>query len=222
LCQPHLTIYCVKWQVRWPQNPTILHVATLLWKSVKMRLTLPKWGLRSPGGLPKLQSSILGVETPCLEVIFIPLESYRSVKVENGLTWTIWTSAAQVMDKRRAESQTNNLTHMSNWQSRESTQPQCVQGECNILLESSQGELQVYFRLHPNRRSEQRVMTSQSLESPNRDSFGTPLWESRDKKPFRRGCGEVTQRILCGGRWWLPPSPGCGESCESRVARGLS
>jgi hypothetical protein len=27
------------------------------------------------------------------------------------------------------------------------------------------------------------------------------------------------------GRWWIPSSPGCGESCESyesKVARGLS
>jgi hypothetical protein len=27
--------------------------------------------------------------------------------------------------------------------------------------------------------------------------------------------------ILYGGRWWLPPSPGRGESCESEVTRGL-
>jgi hypothetical protein len=27
-------------------------------------------------------------------------------------------------------------------------------------------------------------MTLQSLGSPNQDSFKTPLWESRDKKPF--------------------------------------
>jgi hypothetical protein len=33
--------------------------------------------------------------------------------------------------------------------------------------------------------------------------------------------GEL-QRILYGGRWWLPPSPGRGESSESKVARGLS
>jgi hypothetical protein len=65
-------------------------------------------------------------------------------------------------------------------------------------------------------------MTSQSPESPNRDSSGTPLWESRDKKSFRCGCGGVTQRILYRGRWWLPPSPGRGESCESKVAHGLS
>jgi hypothetical protein len=65
-------------------------------------------------------------------------------------------------------------------------------------------------------------MTSQSHGSPNQDNFETPLWESRDKEPFGCGCGGIMQRILYGGRWWLPLSPGHGESCESRVARGLS
>jgi hypothetical protein len=65
-------------------------------------------------------------------------------------------------------------------------------------------------------------MNSQSPESSNRNSFGTPPWESRDKKPFRCKCHGKTQRILYGGRWWLPLSPGYGESYESRVARGLS
>jgi hypothetical protein len=49
-----------------------------------------------------------------------------------------------------------------------------------------------------------------------RDNFGTPTWESRENVPF--GCsfrGEL-QRILYGGRWWLPPSPGRGESCVSK------
>jgi hypothetical protein len=36
-------------------------VATPLWRSVRMTLTLPKWGLGSPLGLPKIQSSIVGV-----------------------------------------------------------------------------------------------------------------------------------------------------------------
>ncbi len=58
-------------------------------------------------------------------------------------------------------------------------------------------------------------MNEQSPGSPNRDSFGTPLWESRDKEPFGRGRGGATQRILYGGRWWLPPSPGRDESSES-------
>jgi hypothetical protein len=96
----------------------------------------------------------------------------------------------------------------------ESTRPQCVQGECDISLESPQGELQVCLKPRPNQRFEQRVMTSWSPGSPNWDNFGTPPWESRDKKPFGCGCGGVTQRILYGGRWWLPPSPGHGESSE--------
>jgi len=65
-------------------------------------------------------------------------------------------------------------------------------------------------------------MNAHSLGSPNRDSFGTPLWESREKMPFGYKCNGETQRILYGGRWWLPPSPGRGESNESKVARGLS
>jgi hypothetical protein len=64
-------------------------------------------------------------------------------------------------------------------------------------------------------------MNAQSPRSPNRDSFESPLWESRDKEPFECGRGGVMQRILYGGRWWLPPSPGRGESNESKVARGL-
>ncbi len=65
-------------------------------------------------------------------------------------------------------------------------------------------------------------MSVQSLDSPTRDSFGTPLWESREKVPFGCGSRRVTQKILYVGRWWLPPNPGRGESSESKVVRGLS
>jgi hypothetical protein len=41
-------------------------------------------------------------------------------------------------------------------------------------------------------------MNSQSPGNPNRNSFGTPPWESRDKKSFGCGCRRVTQRILHG------------------------
>jgi hypothetical protein len=47
-------------------------------------------------------------------------------------------------------------------------------------------------------------MNAQSPGSPNRDNFRTPLWESREKKPFGCKCGGELQRILYGGRWWLP------------------
>jgi hypothetical protein len=75
-----------------------------------MKLTLPKLGTWSPPGLPKIQSLIAGVKTPCIGVFLISLEKYQSVDVQNDLAWVIWTSAAQVMGKRRAKSQTGSLT----------------------------------------------------------------------------------------------------------------
>ncbi len=75
-----------------------------------MTLTLSKWGLRSPPGLPKLQSWTTGVKTPRIGVFFISLESYESEDVENEFAWAIWTSVAQVMCKRRAGSQTGSMT----------------------------------------------------------------------------------------------------------------
>ncbi len=78
--------------------------------SVRRRLTLPKVGIGSPPGLLQLQSSTTERKTPRLEVLFILLERSWSVDVQNGLAWAIWTSAAQVMYKRRAGSQTGNLT----------------------------------------------------------------------------------------------------------------
>jgi hypothetical protein len=95
-CEPILNIHvpkafqCYKYFF----NLMNFDVATLFWKSVRVRLTFPKWGLGSPPGLPKLQSSIEGVKTPRLEVFFISLENYWSVDVENGLAWAIWTSTA--------------------------------------------------------------------------------------------------------------------------------
>ncbi len=99
--------------------------------------------------------------------------------------------------------------------SQDSTRSWYVQVDCNRTLESSWVGLQLCFRPHPNQRYELGVMSSQSLGSPNRDNFRTPPWESRDKKLVGcRSCG-WTQKILYGGRWWLPPSPGHGESSES-------
>jgi hypothetical protein len=106
--------------------------------------------------------------------------------------------------------------------SRKSTSSWRLQKECDGSLESFRGELQLWFRPHSNRRLEPEDMSVQSPESSTRDSFGTPPWESREKLPFGCGSRGVTQRILYGGRWWLPPSPGRGESSESKVARGLS
>jgi hypothetical protein len=95
-------------------------------------------------------------------------------------------------------------------------------GDCDMELKSSRGKLQDWFRPRPDRRSGREVMMAQSPGSPNQDNFGIPLWESRDKEPLGRGRDGAMQRILYGGRWWLPPSSARGESSKSKVARGLS
>jgi hypothetical protein len=97
-----------------------------------------------------------------------------------------------------------------------------TQVERDTSLKSSQGELQVCFRLHPNWRSKQGVMNSQSPRSLNWNNFRTPPWESREKMSFGCRCCKIMQKIIYGGRCWLPPSTGRGESCESKVAHGLS
>jgi hypothetical protein len=102
---------CAIWEQSWNNygNPLVV-LQPHFWKSVKMTLTLPKWGLGSPPRLPKLQSSIAGVKTPCLNVFFMSLESSWNVDVENGLAWAIWTFATQIMAKRKAWSQIDILT----------------------------------------------------------------------------------------------------------------
>ncbi len=72
--------------------------------------TLGKVGSWSPPGLPNVQSSTARPKTPRLEVFLVSLERSRSVDAQNGLALVIWTSAAQVMGKRRAGSQTGSLT----------------------------------------------------------------------------------------------------------------
>ncbi len=45
---------------------------------------------------------------------------------------------------------------------------------------------------------------------------GLQLGSPGKKKPFRCSLGGELQSILYGGRWWLPSSPGRGESCVSK------
>jgi hypothetical protein len=99
----------------------------------------------------------------------------------------------------------------------ESTWFPCVTVACNISLESSWQRIQLCLRPHCNRRFACEVMGPQSRRSPSCGNFGTPTWESRDKMPFRCGPRGNAQRILLGGRWWLPSSLGRGESCESEL-----
>jgi len=100
--------------------------------------------------------------------------------------------------------------------SRESTFIRHLILECDMALKSSQRELQLWFRLRLDWTLQSGDMNSQSSGTPTRDNFGTPIWESREKEPFGCSLRGVTQRILYGGRWWLPPSLGRGEFCVSK------
>jgi hypothetical protein len=71
---------------------------------------LVELGIWSPPGLLNVQSSIAGPKTPRIGVFLVSLERSWSVDIENALALGIWKSVAQVMRKRRAESQTGNLT----------------------------------------------------------------------------------------------------------------
>ncbi len=85
-----------------------------------------------------------------------------------------------------------------------------------MALESSRGKLQLWLKPRPDRRLGREVIFAQSPESPNRDNFETSPWESREKEPFGCSLGGELQSILYWGRWWLPLSPGRGESNESK------
>jgi hypothetical protein len=135
------------------------------------------------------------------------LERSWSVDVQNALALVIWTSAAQVMGKRRAGNQTGSLT------------PDIRIGSATwrwkSLKESYKfGSDLVLIRLGNREIWAPKVSGLQPGQF--RDNFGTPTWESREKKPFGCSLRGVAQIILYGGRWWLPPSPGHGESCVSK------
>jgi hypothetical protein len=102
--------------------------------------------------------------------------------------------------------------------SRESTSSQRLQRKCDMALNNSRGELQLWFKPRPNLSLGREVMNAQSPGSPNRDNFGTPPWESREKEPFGCSLSAKLQRILKGGGWWLPPSPSRGESCGPKCS----
>jgi hypothetical protein len=132
----------------------------------------------------------------------VSLERSWSVDNENGLALAIWTSVTQVMGKRRAGSQTANLT------------PDHIKSGIDLFPTS---ELRVRYVVEKiSTRATSLIQTLSrsdfavgSYELPkswdsNRDNFGTPTWESWKKEPFGCSPRNVAQRILYGGRHHLP------------------
>jgi len=85
-------------------------VATPFLEECEDDIHTPEMGTRESFETPETSEFNYRGQNTRLEAFFMSLENYWSVHVENGLAWTIWTSTAQVMTKRRAGSQTDNLT----------------------------------------------------------------------------------------------------------------
>jgi len=61
-----------------------------------------------------------------------------------------------------------------------------------------------------------RSYACSKFRESSRDTFETPFRESQQNVPFGCSIRDQPQRILYGGRWWLPSNPGRGESCVSK------
>jgi hypothetical protein len=175
---------------------------------------LESLGIWSPKGLPNFQSSTTRPKTPRIGVFLVSLERSWNVDIENGLALVIWTSAARVMGKRRAGSQTDNLTpdHKKSGIDLFPTSDSSVQHGVGKISTRATTLVQTSLRLDSTVGSYGR---SKFWES-SWDNFGTPFRESQQNVPFGCSLHYELQRILHGGRWWLPPSPGRGESCVSK------
>jgi hypothetical protein len=100
--------------------------------------------------------------------------------------------------------------------SQESTSSRPPNWECDMALERSRQGLQLWFRPRCDQTLQLGVTSVQSPGTPT----GTVSGQFRDsnlgvlgKESFGCSPRNVVHRILYGGRWWLPPSPGRGVSC---------
>jgi hypothetical protein len=101
--------------------------------------------------------------------------------------------------------------------SRESTSYRRPLTECDMALESSRGELQLWFRPRPDRRSGREVMFVQSPRTPTRDSFGTPGKKSHLDVASAESC-----RVYYMGEGGGFPRVRAVVSQVCQSARGLS
>jgi len=139
-------------------------------------------------------------------MFLVSLERSWSVDIENGLALTIWTYVAQVMGKRRAGSQ---IGQFDSRPLKVGNRPlpdlwiESATWRWKDLDEGYNFDLDlVAIRLCSRKLRAFKVSGLQLGQF--RDNFGTPTWESREKEPFGCSPRNVAQKILYGGRWWLP------------------
>ncbi len=106
----------------------------------------------------KIRAQFQGSNLLGFWAFFMSLERSWSVDVQNGLTWAIWTFAAQVMAKEGPGVKLP--VSLPTTKSQESTSSQCLLTECDLALESFWGELQLWFRPRPNQRLGEKLCSS--------------------------------------------------------------
>jgi hypothetical protein len=158
-------------------------------KSEGMNPHTPKWtpmlGVGVSNGFPNFQNAIAGVKTHHLIELFVSWKIIEAQMSKMGSHCPFGHLKHKLWPKERSGIKL--AIWLSTSKSRESTRFHFIQAMCDIPLESFRWGLQLFFRLHCNRRSARQVMCLQNCESPGYGKFKTPIWESRDKKPF--GCG---------------------------------
>jgi hypothetical protein len=177
-----------------------------------------KWELGVLRDFRKLRTRLHGQNTLHWGALYT-IEKVLKCRCQNGLTWAIWTYIAQVMVERRAR---RLVVWLPTTKSQELTRFRNVQRKCDTSLKSSWGKLKVWFRPRPNQRSSKKLWSPKVLGiqigTISGLHFGSP-----GKKCHSDVCvAERRREYYMEGRWWLPPSPGCGESSECRVTRGSS
>jgi hypothetical protein len=182
--------------------------------SVRSPLTLPKMGVWSPPGLPKTQKTIAGVKTPYIDVFFISLEKVLKFRCPKWPRMSHLDICSPSYGQKKGR---ESNWQFDSWSLKVGNRPapnvcwgsaiwrwKALDESYNIGLDlvsiGGWGE-----KLWPSKVPGIQAKTVLKLH------FGNP----ETKKSFGCSLRGVTQSILYGGRWWLPPSSGCGESNES-------
>jgi hypothetical protein len=170
---------------------------------------------------PKLQRAISGGQNSMSCDVFYIIEKIlerRCLKWVRIVHLDIWNTSYGPKKGRE-----------SNWQfdsqpekSQESTQFTCLKMACNIPLESSWRGLQRCFTLHLDPRSARKVMGLQNCRSPNLGDFGTPTWESWNKKTIWMWAAWRGEEYTIKGKVVASPKSGLWWVLCVRVAHGSS
>jgi hypothetical protein len=143
---------------------------------------------------------------------------------ENPLPWRVLYIIGKLLKRRFLKWAC--MTHLGIWntsygqkkciptiKSRELTQCPYAQVACATPLKSSRRGLQLRFKLHPNRRSAQKVIVSQNCGSFNLGDFGTPGTKSH----LAEGAVERCRIYYMGEGGGFPQVQALGSLVSSRL-----